>query len=129
MPVIGDGASEDLNPHFFGLTVIDFGESAGDASEGIDFEGIKSLDREGAVVGEGQFGGVDDGVVIAVVDIVTVDFVDLNGGVLGVNLAFDEVLEDFGGPDEEADLTTGGNNFEGEMFLDAVGIFKFFGIT
>ena len=59
----------------------------------------------------------------AVVDVVLAHFVDLDGGVLGVNLALDEALEDFGDPNIEADLAAGGDDFERKVFLDAAGVF------
>ena len=61
----------------------------------------------------------------AVIDIVVVAFVDLDGRILRIDLAFDERLENFWDPDIEADLSTGRDNFEGKMFLDAAGISKF----
>ena len=49
---------------------------------------------------------------------------DLDGGILSVNLAFDEALEDFGDPDVEADLAACGDDFKAEVFLDAARAFQ-----
>ena len=62
---------------------------------------------------------------MAVVDVIFVAFVDLDGGVLRVDLTFDERLEDFWNPDVEADLTLGGDDFEAEVFLDTAGVSEF----
>ena len=61
----------------------------------------------------------------AVVDVVLGAFVDLDGGVLGVDLPLDEGLEDFWYPDIEADLTHRRDDFKGKVFLDATGIAEF----
>ena len=125
VPIIGERASEDLNPELFPEVGVKLGEGASDAGERVDLESVKSFDGEGRIFGEGEFAGVDDGVFVAVVDVIFVHFVDLDGGVLGVNLAFDEGLEDFGDPDVKADLTLGGDDFEAEVFLDAAGALEF----
>ena len=64
-----------------------------------------------------------------VIDIIVVHFVNLDGGVLGVNLALDEGLEDFWHPDVEADLAGGGDNLEAQMFLDTAGVAEFVGVA
>ncbi len=61
---------------------------------------------------------------VTIVDVVLVHFVDLDGGVLGVDLTLDERLEDFRNPNIEADLTAGRNNFKGKVFLNATGSAK-----
>ena len=124
VPIVGDGTGEDLDPEFFRVVGIEFGEGAGDTGERVDFEGVEGFDGEGFVFGEGEFGGVDDGVLGAVVGVVLGHSVDLDGGILGVNLAFDEALEDFGNPDVEADLAAGGDDFKAEVFLDAARAFQ-----
>ena len=45
VPGIGDWTREDLNPEFFVAIRIELGEGTGNASQWIDFEGIKSFDR------------------------------------------------------------------------------------
>ena len=65
----------------------------------------------------------------AVVNVIFVAFVDLDGGVLGVNLAFDKRLENLGDPDIEADLAAGGDNLERKMFLDTTGVFELVFVT
>ena len=92
MPVVGDRASEDLNPQLFGVIGVEFGESSGDASERIHLKGVESLDWESFVVGKCEFGRIGDLVFFAVIDVVFVDFVDLNSGVLGVDLTLDKTL-------------------------------------
>ena len=56
---------------------------------------------------------------MAVIDVVVVTFEDLDGRILGVNLAFDKGLEDFGDPDVKANLAAGRDNFKRKVFLDA----------
>ena len=124
VPIVGDGSGEDLDPEFFGVVRVELGEGAGDAGERVDFEGVEGFDGESFVFGEGELGGVDDGVFGAVVGVVLGHSVDLDGGILGVNLTFDEALEDFGDPDIEADLAAGGDDFEAEVFLDAARAFQ-----
>ena len=51
MPIVGDGASEDLNPEFFVMVGVELGEGAGDAGERVDFERVESLNRESGVFG------------------------------------------------------------------------------
>ena len=61
---------------------------------------------------------------MAVIDVIFGDFVDLDGGVLGVNLALNERLKDFWYPNVEANLTFSGDDFEAEVFLDAARVFE-----
>ena len=124
MPIIGDGAGEDLDPELFGIVGVEFGEGAGDAGEWVHLKGIKGFDGESLVFGEGEFGGIDHGVFGAVVGVVFGHGVDLDGGILSVNLTLNEALEDFGNPDVEADLAAGGDDFKAEVFLDAAGTFQ-----
>ena len=112
MPIVGYRASEDLNPELFPEVCIKLGQGAGDAGERVDLERVEGFDRESGIFGEGELGRVDNGVFVAVVDVIFAHFVDLDGGVLRVNLAFDEGLEDFGNPNVEANLTFGGDNLK-----------------
>ena len=61
---------------------------------------------------------------VAVVDVIFIAFVDLDGRVLGVNLTLDERLEDFWHPDIEANLSLGRDDFETEVFLNAARVFE-----
>ena len=112
MPIIRDGTGENLDPELFPALGVEFGEGAGDAGERVDFEVVKSFDGKSGVVGKGDFAGVSNGEFFAVINVIFVHFVDLNGGVLGVDLAFDEALEDFWHPDVEANLAAGGGDFK-----------------
>ena len=125
MPIVRDGTSEDLDPEFLGIVGVEFGESASDAGEWVHLKGVEGFNGEGFVLGESEFGGIDYGVFSAVVGVIVGHGVDLDGGILGVNLALNEALEDFGNPDIEADLAAGGDNFEAEVFLDAAGASQF----
>ena len=49
MPIVGDGASEDLNPELFVMVGVEFGEGTGDAGEGVNFEVLEGFNREGFV--------------------------------------------------------------------------------
>ncbi len=105
VPIVRNRASENLNPKFFGSVRAELRESAGDASERVDFEVVESFNWEGFVLDEVELGGINNRIFFAVVDIIVVHFVNLDGRILGINLAFNETLEDFWHPDIEADLT------------------------
>lgn len=130
VPVVRDRTSKDLDPHFFGFVGVEFGEGAGNAGEGVDFEIFERADGEDFIFGKGDFGAVSDLMGgSSGIDVIFGNFFDLDARVLGVDLAFDKVTEDFRGPDIEADLATGGDDFEGEVFLGATGIFELFGVA
>ena len=107
VPIVGDRAGEDLDPELFPEVSVKLSQGAGDAGERVDLERVEGLNRESGIFGESELGRIDDGVFVAVVDVVFAHFVDLDGGVLRVDLAFDEGLEDFRNPDIEANLTFG----------------------
>lgn len=129
VPIIGNRTGEDLNPELFGSVGAEFGESTGDTSKWVDLEVIKGFNREGFVFDEVELSGVNNWVFFAVVDVIVIHFVDLNGRILGVDLAFDETLEDFWHPDIKTDLATSRNNFKTEVFLDATGVFELHLVT
>ena len=72
---------------------------------------------------------MNDGMLIAVIDVIMVDSVDLDGGILGINLTFNETLLCLGSPNIEANLSTRTNHFKTEVFLYATGNPKRFGIS
>ena len=50
MPIVGDGADEDLDPELFAMVGVELGEGAGDTGEGVNFEVLEGFNREGLVV-------------------------------------------------------------------------------
>ena len=128
-PVVGNWASENLNPEFFRGIGIEFGECTSDAGERINFEVFESFDREGFIFGKCEFTFINHRVFFAVINVVIGHFVDLDGGVLGVDLPLDKALEDFWHPNVEADLAAGRDDFEAEMLLNAARVFEFSFVT
>ena len=122
MPIVGDWAGKDLDPKFFRIIWIELGKCTGNAGEWIYFEVIKGFDWKSGVIGEGKLRRIDDWILGTIVYVVFVHLVDLDGWILGINLAFYETLENFWYPNVEADLTGSRNDFEGKVFLDATGI-------
>lgn len=125
VPIVGDWAGDDLNPELLVMVCVEFGECTGDACERVDFERIEGFNWESAVFSQGKFSGVNDSVLVAVVDVVFVHFVDLDGWVLGINLALDERLKDFWHPYIKTNLSLSGDDFETEVFLNATRVFEF----
>ena len=70
-----------------------------------------------------------DWIFFAAIDVIFVHAIDLHARILGVNLAFNEGLENFWHPDEEADLIASRGDFEGEMLLYTSAILEFSRIT
>ena len=129
VPIVRNRAGENLNPKFLGSVRTELRKRAGDASERVDFEVVESFDGESFIFDEVELGGIDNRIFLTVVDVIVVHFVNLDGRVLGINLTFDETLEDFWHPDVETDLTASRDNFEAQVFLDAARVFQFFGIA
>ena len=124
-PVIGDWAGKNLNPKFFGIIWVEFGQSTSDTSERVNLKVFEGFDWEGLVLCQGEFGRISDRIFGTIINVIIGHLVDLHGGVLGINLALNEVLEDFGHPDIEADLPASRDDFETEVFLDATRILEF----
>ena len=61
---------------------------------------------------------------MTIIDVVFIALVNLDSGVLGVNLPFDETLENFGNPNIKADLSARRDNFKTEVFLNATRVFE-----
>ncbi|MNH37302.1 hypothetical protein D3C87_1592720 [compost metagenome] len=57
-------------------------------------------------------------------DVIFVCLVNLHCRILGVDLTFYKALERFWHPDVKADLAVYGCDFEAQVFLDAVIVFK-----
>ena len=117
VPGIGDWTREDLNPELFVAVWIELGESAGDASERVDFEGIESFDRQYFIFGKRKLRSIDDIVTMNGFSVILIDDVNLDAWILGINLTFDEALESFRHVDIKTNLSARGNNLETEMLL------------
>lgn len=129
VPVVGDGTGENLDPEFFRGVGAEFGEGAGDTGERVNFKIVEGFDRQGFIFDQIEFGGIHNWVLFAIIDVVIVHFIDLDGRILGINLPFNEALEDFWYPDVEADLPASRDNLKAQMLLDAAGVFELFGVT
>ncbi len=62
---------------------------------------------------------------MTIVDVILVDFVDLDGRVLRINLAFNERLENLRNPNIETNLAFGRDDFKTLVFLDSARIAEF----
>ena len=112
VPIIWTWAGENLNPKLFGVVGVEFGKSTSDAGERINFKIIKSFDWQSFVFDEAEFGGVIYRIFGAVIGVIFVHFIDLNGGVLGINLPFDKTLQDFWHPHVKTNLASSRNDFK-----------------
>ena len=118
MPVVFDGSYEHLNPDFF-TGILEFSESAGDASEWVDLEVLEGFDWQEFFLSQDDFRGVSDTMLALVGDVILVGDVNLDLRVLSINLPLDEVLESFWGPDLELDAAANRGDFETEVLLVA----------
>ena len=124
MPIIRDRTDLDLNPELFPALGAEFSQSTGDAGEGVDLKVFEGLNRESFILCEDDFRGIDDRVCLpGFIDIIFFNAVNLDCGVLSINLALDKTLKNLWHPDIKADLTASRNDFKTKVFLNSAGAF------